>query len=136
MTDIPFYWLDIFTESKFKGNPAAVCLLKEELENETYQKIAQELDLSETAFPIKIGESEYKMRYFTPSQEQFLCGHATMGTAYTLVKEYGEKSPIKFHTISGEINVEINENQVTLNFPIWTMSKSDKKEIAESLGIM
>ena len=135
MTDNPFYWLDIFTESKYKGNPAAVCLLKEELDDETYQNIAQELDLSETAFPIKMAASEYKMRYFTPSQEQFLCGHATMGTAFTLVHEYGEKSPIKFHTLSGEVNVEINDNQVTLNFPIWTMSKSDKKGISETLGL-
>jgi len=134
MTDIPFYWLDIFTETKFKGNPAAVCILKEELDEETYQTIAKELDLSETAFPIKTGESEYKLRFFTPTDEALLCGHATMGTAYTLVKEYGEKSPIKFHTKSGEITVETVGNQVTLNFPIWTISKSDKKELPESLG--
>lgn len=135
MPEILFYWLDIFTDTRFKGNPAAVCILEEALDDETYQNIAKELDLSETAFSIKIADSEYQMRYFTPSKEQFLCGHATMGTAYTLVKEYGEKSPIKFHTISGEINVEVNENKVILNFPIWTMSKSDKKEIMETLGI-
>ena len=135
MTDIPFYWLDIFTESKFKGNPAAVCILEDDLDDETYQNIASELDLSETAFPINTGPSEYSMRYFTPFKEQFLCGHATMGTAYTLVHEYGEKSPIKFHTISGEIKVEVNENKVTLNFPIWTMSKTDNKEVAETLGV-
>jgi PhzF family phenazine biosynthesis protein len=58
-----------------------------------------------------------------------------MGTSYTLVHEYDEKSPLKFHTKSGEITVEIVHNQVTLNFPIWTISKSDKKEIVDSLGV-
>ena len=104
-------------------------------EDETYQNIARELNLSETAFPIKIGESEYKIRYFTPTNEVFLCGHATMATAYTLTTKYNEKSPIKFHTKSGEVSVQVQGNQVTLNFPIWPLTKSDKHEITEILGV-
>ena len=81
MTDIPFYWLYILTESKFKGTPAAVCILETELEDTQYQNIAKELNLSETAFPIKTGESTYNLRWFTPNMEIPLCGHATMATA-------------------------------------------------------
>jgi PhzF family phenazine biosynthesis protein len=66
MTDVPFYWLDVFTSEQFKGNPAAVCLMKTGLEDSLYQNIARELGLSETAFAEKVGESEYKLRWFTP----------------------------------------------------------------------
>ena len=135
MTDIPFYWLDIFTESKFKGNPAAVCILEEELEDSQYQSIAKELNLSETAFPIKKGQSEYKLRWFTPTIEMPLCGHATMATAYTLHKEFNTKSPITFHTISGDLIVEVNGNEVTLNFPRWSFNEKPKPELLHVLGV-
>ena len=135
MTEIPFYWLDIFTESKFKGNPAAVCVLNEELDDETYQNIARELNLSETAFPIKTGPSEYNLRWFTPVAEAPLCGHATIATAYTLVQEYGEKSPLTFHTLSGDHTVEIKGNQVTLNFPKWSMIPKPNPELCKLLGV-
>jgi PhzF family phenazine biosynthesis protein len=135
MTDIPFYWLDIFTESKFKGNPAAVCVHDEELDDETYQNIAKELNLSETAFPIKVGPSEYNLRWFSPAMEMPLCGHATVATAYTLNKEYNEKTPILFHTLSGDHVVEINDNKVTLNFPKWSLDASSNPELCKLVGL-
>ena len=133
MTDIPFYWLDIFTETPFKGNPAAVCILEEELADETYQNIATELNLSETAFPIKQGDSEYNLRWFTPTTELPLCGHATIATAYTLVNEYKEKSPITFHTLSGDHIVEIDNNKVTLNFPKWSFIPTPNPKLCKLL---
>lgn len=135
MTDIPFYWLDIFTETPFKGNPAAVCILGNELDDETYQNIAKELNLSETAFPIKKAESEYNLRWFTPTMEMPLCGHATIATAYTLHKEYKEKSPILFHTLSGDHVVEIKDNKVTLNFPKWSFDPSPNPELCKLIGL-
>lgn len=135
MTNIPFYWLDIFTETKFKGNPAAVCVLDEVLDDETYQNIAKELNLSETAFPVKIGPSEYNIRWFTPTAETPLCGHATIATAYTLAKEYNEKSPITFHTLSGDHIVEIYDNSVTLNFPKWSFASRPNHRLCKLLGL-
>jgi len=135
MTDIPFYWLDIFTESKFKGNPAAVCVLNKELDDETYQNIAKEINLSETAFPIKVSPSEYNLRWFTPTSEMPLCGHATIATAYTLATEYKEKSPIKFHTLSGDHLVEVDDNNVTLNFPRWSFEPKPNPKLCKLLGI-
>jgi len=135
MTDIPFYWLDIFTDSKFKGNPAAVCILEEVLDDETYQNIARELNLSETAFPIKIAPSEYNLRWFTPVSELPLCGHATIATTYTLHKEYNEKSPITYQTLSGTHIVEIHDNKVTLNFPKWSMIPRPNPELCKLFGL-
>ncbi len=123
MGEVPFYWLDIFKSNPFKGNPAAVCLMKTDLEDALYQNIAKELGLSETAFAEKIGENEYKLRWFTPEMEMPLCGHATIATAYTLTTEYGVPSPIMFHTLSGEMKVEVDENRVTLNFPFLASIK-------------
>jgi len=135
MTDIPFFWLDSFTSNPFSGNPAAVCLVETELEDSIYLKIAKELNLSETAFTQKTGEGKYRLRWFTPSGEAPLCGHATIAAAYTLYSEYDVKSPIAFQTISGEMTAEVEGNQVTLNFPQFPLTRSDDDEIAGTLGI-
>ena len=136
MTDIPFYWLDIFTSEPFKGNPAAVLLMKTDLEDKTYLNIANELGLTETAFTEKIGESEYRLRWFTPRGEVPMCGYATIATAYTLAKEYGVGSPISFHTMSGVLPAEINEDQVTINFPLYPLiKKTEDERLLEPLGV-
>jgi PhzF family phenazine biosynthesis protein len=134
MVDIPFYWLDVFTSKPFKGNPAAVCFMKTDLGEELYQNIAKELGLSETAFAEKIGEQEYKLRWFTPEMEMSLCGHATIATAYTLNREYCVPSPMVFHTLSGEMKVEVDENLVTLNFPFFSLKKTEDDRIMEAVG--
>jgi PhzF family phenazine biosynthesis protein len=134
MVEVPFYWLDIFTSNPFKGNPAAVCLMKTDLEDALYQNIAKELGLSETAFAEKIDENEYKLRWFTPEMEMPLCGHATIATAYTLTTENGVPSPIMFHTLSGEMK-EVDENRVTLNFPFFSFNKTNDDRIMEAVGV-
>jgi PhzF family phenazine biosynthesis protein len=135
MTDIPFYWLDVFTSEPFKGNPAAVCIMKTDRQDSLYQNIAGELGLAETAFAEKIGPSLYKLRWFTPELEASLCGHATMATAYTLAKEHRVKSPIVFHTKSGSIKAEVSRSQATLEFPSFSIEKTDDERILEPLGI-
>ena len=96
MVDIPFYWLDIFTSEPFKGNPAAVCVMKTDLEDSLYLSIAKELGLTETAFTEKIGEGEYKLRWFTSRREVPMCGYATIATAYTLRARASHFKPIIF----------------------------------------
>ena len=75
--------VDAFTDTVFKGNPAAVCLLDKWLSNDTLQNIAKENNLSETAFTVKNGV-HYELRWFTPGGEIDLCGHATLATAFVL----------------------------------------------------
>jgi PhzF family phenazine biosynthesis protein len=135
MIKVPFYWLDVFTSKQFKGNPAAVCLMKTDYEDKVYQSIAAELKLSETAFTEKIKDNEYKLRWFTPTMEAPLCGHATMATAHTLFTKHDVKSPIMFHTMSGVMKVEKDKDGIALNFPFYSLEKTDDLKILEPLGI-
>ena len=87
MKETPVYWVDAFTDAAFGGNPAAVCLLEEPLEDETMQQLAFEFGLSETAY-VWPDSGDWRLRWFTPAAEVRLCGHATVAaaTALTLVK--------------------------------------------------
>jgi PhzF family phenazine biosynthesis protein len=96
MIEVPFYWLDVFTLEPFKGNPAAVCVMKNDYEDSLYKNIAREIGLVETAFTEKIDEKNYKLRWFTPSFEVELCGHATIATDYILNKEYVTPNTISY----------------------------------------
>jgi PhzF family phenazine biosynthesis protein len=71
------YFVDAFTQEKFKGNPAAVCLPDTELNSETMQNIASEIGFSETAFVKKVSGNTYSIRFFTPKFQMPLCGHPT-----------------------------------------------------------
>jgi len=138
LVEVPFYWLDIFTSTPFKGNPAAVCLMKTDLEDSLYLNIAKELGLTETAFTEKIGKRDYKLRWFTSRREVPMCGYATIATAYMLAKEYGVKSPISFHTMSGVFPAEVIDSQVTINFPLYPpslMKKTKNDRLLEPLGV-
>jgi PhzF family phenazine biosynthesis protein len=135
MLKVPFYWLDVFTSQQFKGNPAAVCLMKTDYEDKVYQNIATELKLSETAFTENIKDNEYKLRWFTPTMEAPLCGHATMATAHTLFTKLDVKSPIMFHTMSGVMKVEKEKDSIALNFPFYSLEETDDLKILELLGI-
>src|SRR6186713_2901933 len=75
------FFVDSFTEQKFKGNPAAVCLAETELSNVTMQDIATEIGFSETAFIKKIANHTYSIRFFTPKKEIPLCGYATLASS-------------------------------------------------------
>lgn len=77
------YQVDAFTEKPFSGNPAGVCVLNERLDEELMEKIAMEINLSDTAFLVKEDEG-YNLRWFTPNAEVDLCGHATLASAHIL----------------------------------------------------
>lgn len=135
MVEIPFYWVDVFTDKPFKGSPAAVCIIEDELTDDTYLSIADELNLRETAYTTKIKESEYKLRWFTPIREVPICGHATIATAFTLVHEHHETSPIIFHTMSGDLIAEVEDNKVSLSFPRLDTEREVNVALLEKLGI-
>lgn len=109
MREIPLYQVDAFTSKPFSGNPAAVCLLKEELSSDNMRKIAAEMNLSETAFvgpPDHDHDGVRKLQWFTPTVEVPLCGHATLATSHVLLREMGEKAPLRFDTLSGILTVD------------------------------
>lgn len=113
------YIVDAFTDEVFKGNPAAVCVMEQWLNEELMQKIAIENNLSETAFAVKNGNN-YRLRWFTPGGEVDLCGHATLATAYVITHfvEPGAKI-IHFETLSGLLHVTRKDELLTLDFPSY-----------------
>ncbi len=114
---IPIYQVDAFTDKLFGGNPAAVCPLEEWLDTEVMQGIALENNLSETAFFVKHGDG-YDIRWFTPTVEVGLCGHATLASAHVIFNYLDfEGDLIKFKSKSGELRVTRGGDLLTLDFP-------------------
>lgn len=114
---IPIYQIDAFSATQFHGNPAAVCPLDAWLEDDLMQKIAAENNLSETAFFVKQADG-YQLRWFTPNNEVDLCGHATLASAY-VIYTYLEPSAstLRFHTLSGVLEVAREEGLLAMIFP-------------------
>lgn len=132
------YIVDAFTNSLFSGNPAAVLVLSNWPSEEWMQNIAMENNLSETAFVVK-KENQYQIRWFTPSVEVDLCGHATLASAFILKNHYGEKTEsFEFHSKSGILPVFINEDIIYLNFPTYPEFQKNKsinpRELVSVLG--
>ena len=90
---LKIYQVDAFASEPFAGNPAAVCPLEDWLDDEVLQAIAQENQLSETAFFVPRGE-HYHLRWFTPAAEVALCGHATLATAWVLFHRLGQAGDV------------------------------------------
>ena len=111
------YQIDAFTNVPFKGNPAAVVPFDTWPADEVMQSIALENNLAETAFFIPDGES-YGLRWFTPTVEMDLCGHATLATAYVIFEILGtDKRILRFQTLSGELTVEKEGDRYVMDFP-------------------
>lgn len=114
-----FYWIDSFTSSPFKGNPAAVCLCEALPDERWMQQLAYELNLSETAFVAPLGDSAYALRWFTPAAEVDLCGHATLASALALWAQNPTLDPkITFSTRSGDLKVNRIDGRARMNFPL------------------
>ena len=112
------YQVDAFTDRQFSGNPAGVCILDEQQDAGWMQKVAQEMNLSETAFLNKQIDG-YSLRWFTPAIEVELCGHATLASAHVLweagLLESGEQA--SFHTLSGLLTAIQNGDWIEMKFP-------------------
>jgi PhzF family phenazine biosynthesis protein len=115
---IPFYQVDAFTVSPFKGNPAVVIILEKARNEAWMQSVAAEMNLSETAFLVAEKDG-YKLRWFTPTMEVELCGHATLASAHVLF-EFGFYEPdehIAFYTKSGLICASFQNGTIELDMP-------------------
>lgn len=132
---LPIYQIDAFTDTLFKGNPAAVCPLDTWLPDLTMQKIASENNLAETAFFVKEGDV-FNIRWFTPSVEVELCGHATIASVHVLKNHLNSNSNFfSFKSKSGVLTVEVKEDLYVLNFPSDKIEKVNvAQEFVEGLG--
>ena len=111
------YQVDAFASRAFAGNPAAVCPLENWLDDETLQAIAEENNLSETAFFVPAGKG-FRLRWFTPVSEVDLCGHATLASAHVIFEILGySRDVITFETRSGELLVARRGKLLEMNFP-------------------
>src|SRR5205807_3665643 len=110
--------VDAFTDKAFAGNPAAVCVLDAAAEEEWMQAVAREMNLSETAFLLP-GDDGWGLRWFTPTTEVDICGHATLAGAHVLWEEGRAPTdqPICFHTRSGVLTAEQRDGWIELDFP-------------------
>jgi PhzF family phenazine biosynthesis protein len=117
--ELSLYQVDAFADAVFAGNPAAVVPLDEWLPDALLQAIAMENNLSETAFFVPEGEG-FHLRWFTPTFEIDLCGHATLAAAWVLFTELGYAGArLRFQSQSGPLFVERAGNLLTLDFPSW-----------------
>ncbi|MFP4094426.1 MAG: PhzF family phenazine biosynthesis protein [Cyclobacteriaceae bacterium] len=127
--------VDAFAERAFCGNPAAVCVLPEMLPDTVLQQIANEMNLSETAYLLR-RENDYHLRWFTPTTEVELCGHATLASAHVL----WEKGLLKadeeavFHTMSGKLTAWREGEKIIMDFPAWPAQKVEVPEVARLFG--
>jgi predicted PhzF superfamily epimerase YddE/YHI9 len=133
MTEYRLVQIDAFADRPFSGNPAAVMPLEDWLPDATLQAIAEENNLSETAFtvPSTDGEADYELRWFTPTTEVALCGHATLASGHVLIQ--GDR--IRFRTRkSGLLEVGRDGDALTLDLPETLVRREDYPGLLEALG--
>lgn len=118
MPRIRCWQVDAFTDRPFGGNPAAVCWLEAEADPAWMQSVAMEMNLSETAFVRRLGD-HLELRWFTPTVEVDLCGHATLATAHALWSNglVDQNSPLRFQTRSGLLTCVQSDGWIELDFP-------------------
>jgi len=155
---VKYYVVDAFTESAFKGNPAAVCLLEQDREDVWLQAVAAEFNISETCYLTRIhgtSDPRFRLRWFTPLVEVKLCGHATVAAAHTLFSSGLVKTNvIEFVTLSGVLtakkipvlnvtnasNLQKSEAKdgfyIELDFPADTIIESNSDESAQISGAL
>lgn len=135
---IPFFQVDAFSSEPFRGNPAAVCIMPCDLDDSLYPSIAQEMNLSETAFVERLDRpGEYRLRWFTPLREVPLCGHATLATAHVLFEHLGfEGEKASFQTLSGSLEAKRAREGIRMDFPRNDPFEVEAPEaILEGLGL-
>ena len=134
----PIVQVDAFTDTPFSGNPAAVCILPAQVDEGWMQRVAAEMNLSETAFVVK-QEDGYGLRWFTPMSEVDLCGHATLASAHVLWEKghLDSDETVIFHTKSGVLTCEQKNEWIEMNFPITRESPAAPPDaLVEGLGLM
>ncbi|MHB1351830.1 MAG: PhzF family phenazine biosynthesis protein [Thiobacillus sp.] len=129
------YQVDAFASRVFEGNPAAVCPLESWLDDDLMQAIAEENNLSETAFFVP-ADKGFDLRWFTPASEVDLCGHATLAAAHVLFEHLHHPGPhIAFNTRSGTLTVRRKGALLEMDFPIFPpKAYSESDTLARALG--
>ena len=129
--------VDAFTNKPFSGNPAAVCLLSSEKDDRWLQRVAQEMNLSETAFLLWKRDG-FSLRWFTPTVEIALCGHATLASAHVLWESdyLGQEEQARFHTLSGLLTADRRADWIEMDFPAQASKPTfTPPGLLEALGI-
>ena len=127
--------VDAFTDRAFAGNPAGVCVVERWPDAPWMQRVAAELNLSETAFARARPDGDWDLRWFTPTVEVDLCGHATLATAHALAQDGVIDDVVGFHTRSGVLTVRVGD-AITLDFPAAARTEpADVAGLAQALGV-
>ncbi len=132
-TPIPFFQVDAFAERPLTGNPAAVMPLERWLDEALMQAIAAENNLAETAFTVQAnrGDADYDLRWFTPTVEVNLCGHATLAAGHVLMS--GQR--VRFATKSGILSVARRDALLEVDLPAAPVEPAELPELTEALGV-
>lgn len=134
--NLPLFQVDAFTDQPFHGNPAAVCLLPKPREAAWMQALAAEMNLSETAF-VSPASDGFALRWFTPTVEVALCGHATLAAAHVLWEtgRLAASEVARFQTQSGTLTAERHGPDIQLNFPATRVEPAEAPPgLPEALG--
>ena len=133
MISLPFFQVDAFADRPFAGNPAAVMPLDAWLDDATLQAIAAENNLAETAFTVPTtGDADYELRWFTPTVEVALCGHATLASGHVLI---GERDVVRFRTRkAGVLSVARDGDGYLMSLPAYPAKPRPLPEIVAGLG--
>jgi len=130
--------IDAFTDRPFAGNPAAVCLLDGDAwpDESWMRRVAAEMNLSETAFAHPQADGEWALRWFTPTVETHLCGHATLATTHALRTDERAAGPVRYSTLSGILVATPNDDgSITLDFPAAPLTEAPPPDgLVEALG--
>lgn len=133
----PLFQVDAFTNQRFGGNPAAICILEEPAEESWMQAVAAEMNLAETAFLLRENDG-FRLRWFTPTVEVELCGHATLASAHVLWEAgyLWAEEEARFYTLSGMLTAHLQEGWIELNFPSVPEERAEPEpELLPALGI-
>ena len=133
MTTLPFFQVDAFAERPFTGNPAAVMPLERWLDEHVMQAIAAENNLAETAFtvPVDRQDADYELRWFTPTVEVNLCGHATLAAAHAIMTG----PAIRFATRSGILTVKRAGDLLELDMPAALVEPAELPDLLDALSV-
>lgn len=135
---VPLYQVDAFTSTPYAGNPAAVCLLPEDRPSDWMQAVAREMNLSETAF-VYPGTTARRLRWFTPTTEAKLCGHATLAAAHVLrgAEDLSSNDQVVFDTLAGRLAVGREEDVYVMDFPAEPADSAGPPEgLLAALGLV
>ncbi|HTF89384.1 MAG TPA: PhzF family phenazine biosynthesis protein [Planctomycetota bacterium] len=132
-SSIPYFLIDAFAERPFEGNSAVVCLLEAPADPQWMQLVAREMNLSETAFVVSRAAG-FDLRWFTPTVEVDLCGHATLASAHALWHHgvAGAGAMVKFFTRSGELTARRDGDWIVLDFPSTPAAETVAPEVLTS----